>query len=96
MKIEAGFHPSVESMKEKFIEWYNENVADFDVECLFPNEVYVVWFCYIVGNAKVLISTTRPDHMYYEVTWYEDKKQLFIDSYKKFRHDTLKQYVEEV
>lgn len=96
MQIEAGFHPSVESMKENFIEWYNENVADFDVERLLPNEVYVVWFCYIVGNAKVLISTTRPDHMYYEVTWHDNQKRLYVDSYKKFRHDTLRQYIPEV
>lgn len=91
MKIEAAFHPGVESLKEKFIEWFNENVADYDVDNLLPNEVYVVWFCYIVGNAKALISTTRPDHMYYEVTWHDNKNRLYVDSYTKIRHDTINQ-----
>lgn len=90
MELEAGFRPNAESMKEKFVEWYNDNIADFDVDKLLSNEVYIVWFCYIVGNAKALISTTRPDHMYYEVTWHDECKRLYIDSYKKFRHDTVK------
>lgn len=28
-------------------------------------DVYVVWQCYILGNAKWLLSTTLPDDMYY-------------------------------
>ena len=32
-------------------------------------EVFVVWQCYILGNAKWLLSTTLPDGMYYEVTY---------------------------
>mgnify|MGYP000241211441 CR=1 FL=1 len=30
-------------------------------------EVFVVWQCYILGNAKWLLSTTIPDGMYYEI-----------------------------
>ena len=32
-------------------------------------DVYIVWQCYILGNAKWLISSTLPDGMYYELTW---------------------------
>ena len=47
-------------------------------------EVYVVWFCYILGGWKSLVSTTLPDGMYYEVTYDKDKGAIYIDAYKKF------------
>lgn len=81
--------PESESMKNAFILWFNNTVADSDCPELDEHEVYIVWFCHIVGNAKMLISTNRPDHMYYEVTYHEDKKQLHIDAYKKFSHESL-------
>ncbi len=84
-----SLQPSVGSMKTAFIAYFNSNIADFDVEELIDEEVYVVWFCYIVGNAKALISTTRPDHKYYEVTYHLEKKQLHVDTYVKVRHDSL-------
>lgn len=37
-------------------------------EKLGEDDVYVVWFCYILGGWKALVSTTVPDNMYYEVT----------------------------
>ena len=85
----ASVEPELESMKVAFIHWFNDRIADSDCPKLNRREVYIVWFCYIVGNAKMLISTTRPDHMYYEVTYHEEKKQLHIDAYKKFVHDSV-------
>ena len=81
--------PNIDSIKNAFIDWFNNRFADFDCPKLEEHEVYIVWFCYIVGNAKMLISTTRPDHMYYEVTYHGEKKQLHIDAYKKFTHESL-------
>ena len=46
--------------------------------------VYVVWFCYILGGWKCLVSTTLPDGMYYEVTYDKDKNSIYLDAYKKF------------
>lgn len=89
MTLEKDFRPSVETLKSKFIEWYNNYVADFDVEELSEDEVYVVWFCYIVGNAKALISTTRPDHMYYEVTYHSELGNVYVDMYTKIKHDEI-------
>ena len=48
------------------------------------DEVYVVWFAYVLGNWKALVSTSLPDGMYYEVTFDKDKQKVYIDSYKKF------------
>lgn len=49
-------------------------------------EVYVVWFCKTLQNWKALVSTTLPDGMYYEVTYNGDKRETYIDSYKKFHN----------
>lgn len=47
-------------------------------------DVYVVWFSKTLQNWKALISTTLPDEMYYEVTYNGDKKETYVDVYKKF------------
>lgn len=47
-------------------------------------DVYVVWFCYILGGWKCLVSTTLPDGMYYEVTYDKSKNSIYLDAYKKF------------
>lgn len=81
--------PSPESMLDAFVDFYNNSIADFDVPKIERDEAYIVWFCYIVGNAKCLISTTRPDHMYYELTYHLDKEQLHVDAYKKVKHTSF-------
>lgn len=49
-------------------------------------DVFIVWQCHILGNAKWLISTTLPDGMYYEVTYNNEKKEFYLDAYKKFEN----------
>lgn len=49
-----------------------------------PGMVYVVWFSKTLQNWKALVSTTLPDGMYYEVTYNGDKREAYIDAYKKF------------
>ena len=49
-------------------------------------EVFVVWQCYILGNAKWLLSTTLPDGMYYEVTYNKAKDEFYLDACKKFEN----------
>lgn len=47
------------------------------------DEIYVVWFCYILGGWKALVSTSVQDNKYYEVTYDKHKKQTYIDTYIK-------------
>lgn len=47
-------------------------------------DVFVVWFCYILGGWKCLVSSTLPDGMYYEVTYDKNKDAIYLDAYKKF------------
>lgn len=53
-------------------------------------DVYVVWICKILQNNKALLSTNRDDGMYYELTYNGDKKELYIDAYKKEENKCVK------
>jgi hypothetical protein len=50
------------------------------------DEVYVVMSCFVLGNWKVLASTTLPDAMYYEVTYDVEENKAYIDAYKKWEN----------
>lgn len=47
-------------------------------------ETYIVWFCFILGGWKALVSTDLPDGMYYEVTYNKGANEIYLDAYKKF------------
>jgi hypothetical protein len=51
--------------------------------------VYVVWLCKTLQNSKALLSTNRPDGMYYELTYNGDKGELYIDAYEKVNNYTV-------
>ena len=52
-------------------------------------DVYIVWKCKALQNWKFLISTSLPDGMYYEVTYNGDKKEWYLDAYKKFENQCI-------
>lgn len=56
-----------------------EHLADPDAEF----ETYIVWKCKALQNWKYLISTSLNDGMYYELTFNGDKKEWYLDAYKK-------------
>ena len=51
-----------------------------------PFDVFVVWYIKSLQNHKALLSTTLPDGMYYEITYNGDKKEAYLDAYKKFEN----------
>lgn len=53
------------------------------------DDVYVVFFTYVVGSWKTLVSTTLPDGMYYEVTYNASKKETYVSSYKQWENVTI-------
>lgn len=50
------------------------------------SDVYVVWFSKTLQNWKALVSTNAFDGMYYEVTYNGDKKETYLDVYKKWEN----------
>lgn len=69
-----------------------EIVSDYVVEHIDKTDkvpvfqVYIVWQCKTLQNWKFLISTDIPDGMYYELTYNGDKKEWYLDAYKKFEN----------
>ena len=51
--------------------------------------VYTVWKCKVLQNWKYLISSTLFDGMYYELTYNGDKKEWYLDAYKKFENRVI-------
>ena len=51
-----------------------------------PFELFTVWKAKVLQNWKYLISSTLPDGMYYEITYNGDKKEWYLDAYKKFEN----------
>lgn len=72
--------------KEKVVEYFNERVEKTDNTKITIDDVFVVWYCKTLQNAKVLLSTVVSDGMYYELTYNGDKNELYLDAYKKWEN----------
>ncbi|MBQ9659175.1 MAG: hypothetical protein IJV31_10525 [Clostridia bacterium] len=81
---------------EEYIEKCKEIVKDYAIAHLDKSdnipefEVFVVWSCRTLQNNKALLSTTLFDGMYYELTYNGDKKEIYVDAYKKFENFVVK------
>lgn len=56
-----------------------------------PIEVYTVWKCKALQNWKFLISSSLLDGMYYELTFNGDKGEWYLDAYKKFENQVIRE-----
>ena len=72
--------------KNAIIKYYKENGEITDNVELKIQDVYVVWSCKTLQNNKALLSTTLYDGMYFECTYNGDKKELYLDAYKKWKN----------
>ena len=79
-----------EKAKQIVIDYYNEHVEITDNKKLKESEVFIVWFSKTLQNWKALISTTISDGMYYKVTYNGDKKETYLDAYKKWENVCVK------
>ena len=76
----------IELCKEKVRDYANEHLDKTDNVQITIDNVFVVWQCKTLQNNKALLSTTLYDGMYYELTYNGDKKELYLDAYKKFEN----------
>ena len=65
-------------------DYANEHLDKSDNVQIAEENVFVVWSCKTLQNNKALLSTTLSDGMYYELTYNGDKRELYLDAYKKF------------
>ena len=70
--------------KDLVVDYFNRNVDKTDDKKITTNDVFIVWFSKTLQNWKALVSTTVSDGMYYEVTYNGDKKESYLDVYKKW------------
>ena len=74
------------------LDYTNEHIDKTDNVQITLDNVFIVWFCKTLQNWKALLSTTLPDGMYYEVTYNGDKKEVYLDAYKKFENRKIDKF----
>ena len=78
--------------KKIVLAYANEHIDKTDNVQITLDNVFIVWFCKTLQNWKALVSTTLPDGMYYEVTYNGDKKEAYLDAYKKFENRKIDKF----
>lgn len=76
--------------KDIVVDYFNNRVEITDNMQITKDDVFIVWFSKTLQNFKALVSTTVSDGMYYELTYNGDKKELYLDAYKKWENKVIK------
>ena len=71
-------------------DYVNEHLDKTDNVQIAEDNIFVVWSCKTLQNNKALVSTNLFDGMYYELTYNGDKKEVYLDAYKKFENRAIK------
>ena len=72
--------------KRAVVNYVNALLDKTDGKQIAEGDVFIVWMCKTLQNNKALMSTTLFDGMYYELTYNGDKKELYLDAYKKWEN----------
>lgn len=75
--------------KQLVVDYFNSHVDATDGKKLTMEDVFIVWFSKTLQNWKALVSTTVSDGMYYEITHNGDKKETYLDVYKKWENQCI-------
>jgi len=76
--------------KKTIVDYFNNRVEITDDMKITEENVFIVWSCKTLQNNKAMVSTTVSDGMYYELTYNGDKKELYLDAYKKWENKCIK------
>ena len=75
--------------KKTVAQYTNEHMDKTDGKQIYEDDVFIVWMCKTLQNSKAMVSTTLFDGMYYELTYNGDKKELYLDAYKKWENQCI-------
>ena len=81
----------IKKCKEIVVDYFNSQADSTDKNGKITEaDVFVVWSVKALQNNKALLSTTVSDGMYYELTHNGDKKEIYVDAYKKWKNYAVK------
>lgn len=81
----------IKRCKEIVVDYFNSQADSTDKNGKITEaDVFVVWSVKVLQNNKALLSTTISDGMYYELTHNGDKKEIYVDAYKKWKNYAVK------
>ena len=73
--------------RKAVVDYFNSQADSTDKNGkITEDDVYVVWLTKALQNNKAVLSTSVPDGMYYEFTWNGDRKEGYLDVYKKWKN----------
>ena len=75
--------------KKTVAQYTNEHMDKTDGKQITEDDVFIAWMCKTLQNSKAMVSTTLFDGMYYELTYNGDKKELYLDAYKKWQNQCI-------
>ena len=75
--------------KKTVARYANEHLDKSDGLQITEEDVFIVWMCKTLQNSKAMVSTTLFDGMYYELTYNGNKKELYLDAYKKWENKRI-------
>ena len=76
-------------VKKTVAEYANEHLDKTDGKQITEDDVFIVWMCKTLQNSKAMVSTMLFDGMYYELTYNGNKKELYLDAYKKWENKCI-------
>lgn len=81
----------INKCKDIVVDYFNSQADSTDKNGKITKEnTFVVWLVKALQNNKALLSTTVSDGMYYEITHNGDKKEIYVDVYKKWKNYVVK------
>lgn len=85
-----GSKEFIQFAKEQVVDYFNGIAYKTDkYGHIETGDVFVVWYCKTLQNHKALLSTTVSDGMYYEITYNGDKREAYLDAYKKWENKCI-------
>ena len=75
--------------KKTIVNYFNSRAEITDNMKITEEDVYIVWSCKTLQNNKATLSTDVNDGIYYELTYNGDKKELYLDAYKKWENQAI-------